>query len=263
MDFGTNIVGGTSPGKGGREHLGKPVYNTVREAVRDLKPHVSSVFVPAILAADAIIEAIEAEVPLIVAYAEGVPTHDQLRIRDALQSQSRSRLVGANCPGMSAVVSKCKLGISPVNGLLPGKVGVAARSGTLSYEASQQLKDVGLGQSYVFGLGGDPFPGTRTAEALEFMLSDDSTEGIVLIGEIGGTMEEEVADLLSRTKTSKPIVGYIAGQSIPQSRTFGHAGALWEDGLLGAKDKIALWERAGIRMAPTPGDIGKVMLEVM
>ncbi|KAL8277877.1 hypothetical protein RQP46_009696 [Phenoliferia psychrophenolica] len=241
MKFGTNIVGG---------------------AVAELRPDVISVFVPPAGAAAAILEAIKTEVPLIVSVAEGIPAHDQMRVHQALQGQSKSRLVGANCPGLINVRG-CKLGIQPLVVHTPGCVGIAGRSGTLTYEAAFGTSSVGLGQSFVFGLGGDLYPGTTTVEALQYLLTDEYTTGIVLIGEIGGSMEQEVAAYLAVHPSSKPIVGLIAGGAAPANRTLGHAGAIWELESETAESKRALWRQVGIEVVATPGDIGRVMKSML
>jgi succinyl-CoA synthetase alpha subunit len=262
LSMGTNIVGGVSPGKGGQIHLDRPVYSTVKEAVQYLKPHATGVFVPAALSANAIIEAIEYEIPLIVAVAEGIPLHDQMRIMSVLHSQSKSRLIGANSPGMSNPAG-CRLGISPVNVAKPGPIGIAARSGTLSYEASYSTKS--MGQSFIFGLGGDFYPGTRTAEAVEFFMGDEATQGIVLVGEVGGTMEEDAAELIkeryldSNGRPLKPIVGFIAGRNVPPGQIFGHSGAIWRDGLGSADQKRKAWQDAGIVLVDAIGEVGEAI----
>ncbi|UZJ50727.1 hypothetical protein CBS101457_000047 [Exobasidium rhododendri] len=259
LSMGTNIVGGVSPGKGGQVHLDRPVFSSVKEANHHLKPHATAVFVPALLAADAIIDAIENEIPLIVSVAEGIPLRDQMRVMAALQSQNKSRVIGANSPGMSNPAG-CRLGISPVNVAKPGPIGIASRSGTLSYEASHSTKP--MGQSYIFGLGGDFYPGTRHAEAVEFFMHDTTTHGIVLVGEVGGTMEEEAADLIkakylnSSGQPIKPIVGFIAGRNVPPGQIFGHAGAIWRDGLGSADEKRKAWEDAGIVLVDSIGVVG-------
>ncbi|PWY98505.1 NAD(P)-binding protein [Testicularia cyperi] len=264
IDMGTNVVGGVSPGKGGQTHLDRPVFNTVREAAEKLKPDCTSVFVPPALAADAIIEAIEAEIPLIVSVAEGVPAKDQMKVMAALHSQSKSRLLGANSPGYCNPAG-CRMGISPMITCARGPVGIASRSGTLSYEAAYATKH--LGQSYILGLGGDFYPGTRTVEALQFLLDDPHTRAVVIAGEIGGSMEEEVYDLLADPASPyrvgdsfvKPIVGFIAGLNTPPGQMFGHAGAIWRDSTSSALQKRELWEKAGIRMADAIADVGKLV----
>ncbi|PWN20604.1 alpha subunit of succinyl-CoA ligase [Microstroma glucosiphilum] len=268
LGMGTSIVGGVGPGKGGQSYLERPVFNTVREAVHHLRPTATAVFVPPLAACGAILEAIEAEVPLIVSVAEGVPLKDQMTIMAALHSQSKSRLVGANSPGM-ANPRGCRLGISPPVTMAPGPVGIASRSGTLSYEAASSCKHIG--QSYVLGLGGDFYPGTRTAEALSFFMDDPTTEALILVGEVGGTMEEEAAELLLRDKryrdaegcTRKPVVGFIAGRNVPPGKIFGHAGACWRDGLGSADQKRQAWTEAGIRVVDTIAETGAAIEEEM
>ncbi|SPO34952.1 related to succinyl-coa ligase [gdp-forming] alpha-chain, mitochondrial precursor [Pseudozyma flocculosa] len=278
MSMGTNVVGGTSPGKGGQTHLDRPVFNSVREAVQACQPHASSVFVPPALAAGAVLEAIEAEVPLVVCVAEGLPAKDQMKIMSALHSQSKTRLLGANSPGYCNPRG-CRMGISPMITAAPGPVAIASRSGTVSYEASWATKH--LGQSYILGLGGDFYPGTRTVEALEFFMNDQDTKAIILCGEVGGSMEEEVYELLSSsscpyrlspsstsprregdaTPFIKPIVGFMSGLAVPPGQTFGHAGAIWRDGIHSAQQKQDLWRRAGIRIAEAIADVGRLVEE--
>ncbi|RSH93535.1 hypothetical protein EHS25_007893 [Saitozyma podzolica] len=236
QDYGTNIVGACAPNKGGQAFLDRPVFGSVREGVHELRPRIASVFVPPQSAAESIIECIEAEIPLVVAYAEGISTKDQLRVQRALRSQSRTRLIGANCPGAIFPHQRVKLGIQPLSVHSPGYVGLASRSGTISYELAAQASALGLGQSVVFGLGGDPFPGTRTWEALRFMLDDPLTRIICLVGEVGGQMEEEAATVyeeylksLRPGQTTKPVVGFIAGQSTQRGLMYGHSGAVWWD----------------------------------
>ncbi|SNX82946.1 related to succinyl-coa ligase [gdp-forming] alpha-chain, mitochondrial precursor [Melanopsichium pennsylvanicum] len=269
LDMGTNVVAGVSPGKGGSKHLGgRPVFDSVQEVLdAGIRVDATSVFVPPALAANAIIEAIKAEIPLIVSVAEGVPVKDQFRVMEVLHSQSKSRLVGANSPGYCNPRG-CRMGIAPMITCAPGPVGIASRSGTLSYEAAYATKP--LGQSYILGLGGDFYPGTRTVEALEFLFNDKDTDAIVLAGEIGGTMEEEVYELLNdpnckyrvkreRGRFVKPIVGFIAGLNTPPGQMFGHAGAIWRDGMSGAVEKKKMWESVGIRMADAIADVGKLV----
>jgi succinyl-CoA synthetase alpha subunit len=274
LDMGTNVVAGVSPSKGGTKHLGgRPVFNSVQEVLdAGIKVDATSVFVPPALAADAIIEAIRAEIPLIVSVAEGVPVKDQFRVMEALHSQDKSRLVGANSPGYCNPRG-CRMGISPMITAAPGPVGIASRSGTLSYEAAYATKP--LGQSYILGLGGDFYPGTRTVEALEFLMNDPETHAIVLAGEIGGTMEEEVYALLSDPNSkyrqpkggkgtfTKPIVGFIAGLNTPPGQMFGHAGAIWRDDTSSALEKRQMWTEVGIRMADAIADVGKLVREEM
>ena len=276
LDMGTNVVAGVSPGKGGSTHLGgRPVFNSVREVLdAGIRVDATSVFVPPALAADAIIEAIQCEIPLIVSVAEGVPVKDQFRVMEALHSQTKSRLVGANSPGYCNPRG-CRMGIAPMITCAPGPVGIASRSGTLSYEAAYATKSIG--QSYILGIGGDFYPGTRTVEALEFFMNDKDTEAIVLAGEIGGTMEEEVYTLLNDSnspyrrqagekgagKFRKPIVGFIAGLNTPPGQMFGHAGAIWRDGTSSAVEKKKMWEEVGIRMADAIADVGKLIKQEM
>ncbi len=247
-----------------------PSFNSVQEVLdAGIKVDATSVFVPPHLAADAIIEAIRAEIPLVVAVAEGVPVKDQFRVMEVLHSQSKSRLVGANSPGYCNPRG-CRMGISPMITVAPGPVGIASRSGTLSYEAAYATKS--LGQSYILGLGGDFYPGTRTVEALEFLMEDPDTEAIVLAGEIGGTMEEEVYWLLNdpdckyrvgKGKFKKPIVGFIAGLNTPPGQMFGHAGAIWRDDTSSAVEKKEMWTQVGIRMADAIADVGKLIQQEM
>ncbi|GAC92678.1 succinyl-CoA ligase subunit alpha [Pseudozyma hubeiensis SY62] len=273
LDMGTNVVAGVSPGKGGSKHLGgRPVFNSVAEVLdAGIRVDATSVFVPPALAADAIIEAIKAEIPLIVSVAEGVPVKDQFRVMEVLHSQSKSRLVGANSPGYCNPRG-CRMGIAPMITCAPGPVGIASRSGTLSYEAAYATKS--LGQSYILGLGGDFYPGTRTVEALEFLFNDKDTQAIVLAGEIGGTMEEEVYTLLNdpnckyrqkddKDKFVKPIVGFIAGLNTPPGQMFGHAGAIWRDDTSSAVEKKMMWNDVGIRMADAIADVGKLIQQEM
>lgn len=270
LGMGTNVVAGVSPGKGGSKHLANlPVFNTVLEVLdAGIRVDATSVFVPPTLAADAIIEAIHAEIPLIVSVAEGVPVKDQFRVMELLHSQSKSRLLGANSPGFCNPRG-CRMGIAPMITCAPGKVGIASRSGTLSYEAAYATK--GIGQSYILGLGGDFYPGTRTVEALEFLFDDPDTEAIVLAGEIGGTMEEEVYNLLNDAackyrqgdKFVKPIVGFIAGLNTPPGQMFGHAGAIWRDDTNSAVEKKKMWQEVGIRMADAIADVGTLIQQEM
>ncbi|MCO5549767.1 hypothetical protein L7F22_003240 [Adiantum nelumboides] len=262
LSIGTNIVGGVTPKKGGQLHLDRPVFDTVKEAVRQLKPHATAVFVPPMLAANAIIDAIENEIPLIVSVAEGVPLKDQMRIMSALHSQEKSRLVGCNSPGMMNP-SGCRLGISPLSVAVPGPIGIASRSGTLSYEAAWSTKH--MGQSNILGLGGDFYPGTRHAEAVEFFMNDEQTKGIVLVGEVGGIMEEEAAELIRNKysgqdgKPIKPVVAFIAGRNVPPGQIFGHAGAIWRDGLSSAEQKRTALKEAGVIVVDAVGDVGQAI----
>jgi succinyl-CoA synthetase alpha subunit len=262
MDYGTQVVGGVTPGKGGTEHLGRPVFNTVADAVAATQADTSIIFVPPAFAADAILEAAQAGIKVIVTITEGIPTKDMIAVKHYLKDRPEITMVGPNCPGV-ITAGECKVGIMPGFIFTKGRVGIVSKSGTLTYEAVDQLTKAGLGQTTAIGIGGDPIIGTTTKQAVELLMNDPETEGIVMIGEIGGGMEAEAARWIKETGNKKPVVGFIAGQTAPPGRRMGHAGAIVGGADDTAAAKMAIMRECGIHVVDSPAEIGDTMLRVL
>ncbi|MBT9393409.1 succinate--CoA ligase subunit alpha [Hymenobacter sp. NST-14] len=262
IEYGTNVVGGVTPGKGGTQHLDRPVFNTVAEAVEQAGADTSIIFVPPAFAADAIMEAADAGIKVIVTITEGIPTKDMIAVKEYLKGREGLRMIGPNCPGVMTA-GECKVGIMPGFIFQKGRVGIVSKSGTLTYEAVDQLTKAGLGQTTAIGIGGDPIIGTTTKEAVELLMNDPETEGIVMIGEIGGGMEAEAARWIKESGNQKPVVGFIAGQTAPPGRRMGHAGAIVGGADDTAAAKMAIMRECGIHVVDSPAEIGETMLRVL
>lgn len=261
IEYGTNVVGGVTPGKGGSKHLDKPVFNTVADAVKTTGADVSIIFVPPAFAADAVMEAADAGIKIVVCITEGIPVQDMVRVKNYLVGKN-TRLVGPNCPGV-ITAGECKVGIMPGFVFVKGRIGIVSKSGTLTYEAADQVAKAGLGISTAVGIGGDPIIGTTTKEAVEFFMNDPETDAIVMIGEIGGGMEAEAANWIKSTGNKKPVVGFIAGQTAPPGRRMGHAGAIVGGADDTAASKMKIMTECGIQVVSSPADIGKKMAEIL
>jgi len=259
--YGTNFVGGVTPGKGGQTHLGLPVFNTVKEAIDKTGATATTIYVPPPFAGDAIIEAADASIPLIVAITDGIPIHDMMKVKKHLEGK-KTKLIGPNCPGI-ITPGEAKLGIMPGYVYKHGKIGIISRSGTLSYEAGKQTTDIGLGQTTVIGIGGDPINGLKFVDCLELFMKDEKTEGIILIGEIGGTAEIDAADFIKQEKNSKPIVAFIAGATAPPGKRMGHAGAIVSSGAETAPEKIEALRSVGVNISKSPAELGTTMFDVL
>jgi succinyl-CoA synthetase alpha subunit len=259
--YGTNFVGGVTPGKGGQTHLGLPVFNTVKEAMDKTGATATTIYVPPPFAGDAIIEAADASIPLIVAITDGIPIHDMMKVKKHLEGK-KTKLIGPNCPGI-ITPGEAKLGIMPGYVYKHGKIGIISRSGTLSYEAGKQTTDIGLGQTTVIGIGGDPINGLKFVDCLELFMKDEKTEGIILIGEIGGTAEIDAADFIKQEKNSKPIVAFIAGATAPPGKRMGHAGAIVSSGAETAPEKIEALRSVGVNISKSPAELGTTMFDVL
>ena len=259
--YGTNFVGGVTPGKGGQTHLGLPVFNTVKEAMDKTGATATTIYVPPPFAGDAIIESADASIPLIVAITDGIPIHDMMKVKKHLEGK-KTKLVGPNCPGI-ITPGEAKLGIMPGYVYKHGKIGIISRSGTLSYEAGKQTTDIGLGQTTVIGIGGDPINGLKFVDCLELFMKDEKTEGIILIGEIGGTAEIDAADFIKQEKNSKPIVAFIAGATAPPGKRMGHAGAIVSSGAETAPEKIEALRSVGVNISKSPAELGTTMFDVL